>query len=414
MKEADASRRWAHSLIVAQVALGLMARLALAFVMSDQRALSPPGAAEYAGIARSVAEGNGFVLPGSTAGQNVLAGRMPGYPLVLAAIETATQKPVRWLAIVQGICGTLATIVAMMIAWRLAGPWAAVVTAVLIVPDPFQFYFAGMVSPQVLLGLALIIVVAAGLQVIDAAGDPGRRMWPWAVVAGIGLAAAAYLEVLSLGLALVAPVAAVFAKSRKRLLTGWILGAAVVAVLLTPWLVRNEMRLGRPVLVTSYGVRLYDVVAADAGQGVEAREALARQAEGLDEAGRDALFTGAAVRAFGADPVGGLRRIGEGVIRIWSPTSAADVAPLSPILSYTYVIVTLILALVGAVAMWRRRAALVWMLLVVATMSVAAAKFGGGPADRVALMPVLALIGGVGMAMLMGKGAKPAETPVRV
>jgi hypothetical protein len=76
--------------------------------------------------------------------------------------------------------------------------------------------------------------------------------------------------------------------------------------------------------------------------------------------------------------------------------------------------VTLILALVGAVAMWRRRAALVWMLLVVATMSVAAAKFGGGPADRVALMPVLALIGGVGMAMLMGKGAKPAETPVRV
>ena len=403
----DSQQRSARLLLSALVALGLVARLTLAFVMGGSHAARPAESAEYLAIARSVAEGGGFVLPAaSTAGP---AGRgaeaegarhMPGYPLILAAAKAAFDAPDRAVLIFQSLCGGATLIVVIAMAGRLAGLWAAVAAGALLTFDPYQVYVSAQMVPAVPMGLALAAVTALALKFIESVSNGARRGWVWAALAGLALAAATYLEAWAAGFVLPAGLAALASKQRRRLLTGWAVAVATLGVALTPWLIRNAVEVGAPVLTTDTGLRLYEgtIPAGD-------RPDVAAPPQGVDEVGRCVFYLRHATAAIAEAPASWLGRAPHRVGRLWAPGSitGADGGPLHPAAGYTSLLPTAALALVG-LAVYRRRGVTLWLLLAPVYVTLVHGILPGPASDRLAVMPSLAVLGGIGVVTLLGRG----------
>ncbi len=400
----------ARLLVVALAALGLLARLTPALMMTPAQAARLPHAEPYLWMARSVAEGQGSVLrpdEGPDADPPTLADRMPGYPLLIGSAKRLVDAPARGPLVVQAVCGTGVMVLAAWMAHRLAGPWAAVVAAALLAFAPLAALLAALLTPVTLTSLALAAWSAAGIGYLGAvrAGRPIRvrtgRAWPWAVGAGLALAAAAYLEAWTLVLAPVALVAAAVSRGRRRLLGGWAVAVAVTLVALGPWLVRNAVRLGAPVLVTRTGRALY----ATTGPGQEA----AVPPEGLDEVGRDVFYLREAAGRMAEAPgrwfLGAARRAG----RLWSPglPPGLEDGPLNPVAGYATLLPVAGLALVG---LWllRRRAEAWWLMLGPVAVTAAQALAGGWPGARTAVAAALAALAGAGLVRLLGRSGRDA------
>ena len=402
----ESSHRSARLLLVALVALGFMARLTLAFVMGDGHAARLPGSAEYLAIGRSVAEGEGFVLraasavgPAEVAGRGDAARHMPGYPLILAAAGTMFGMDDRAVLVLQSLCGAATLIVVIAMAARLAGLWAAVVAVALLTFDPYQVYFSSQLVPVVPLGLALVAVTAAGMTFLESVSDGGRRGWLWAALAGLALAVATYLEAWAAGFVLAAGLAAVASKQRKRLLAGWAVAVVVLVVALAPWLARNAVQAGAPVLTTDIGLRLYEGTGR-AGGPCE----VAVPPEGVDEAGRCVFYLRRAAGRIAGAPASWLRRAALRVVRLWTPGAVTGVGDrlLHPMAGYTSLLPTAALALLG---LWvlRRRAVALWLFLAPIYVTLVHCVLTGPAGDRLTVMPSLAVLGGVGLVALLGR-----------
>jgi len=405
--EPDSQQRSARLLLVALVSLGFVARLTLAFAMGDGHAARQPESAEYLAIARSVAEGDGFVLPAASTtgpadgGAGADAARhMPGYPLILAAAEAAFDAPDRAVLIFQSLCGGATLIVVIAMAARLAGLWAAVVAAAMLTFDPYQVYFSAQMVPVVPVGLALVAVTALTLKFLGGVSNGARRGWVWAALAGLALAAATYLEAWAAGFVLLAGLAALAAKQRKRLLTGWAVAVAALVVALAPWLIRNAVEVGAPVLTTDAGLRLYEGTIPTGD-----RPEVPAPPEGVDEVGRCVFYLRHAAGRIAEVPASWLGRAPHRVGRLWAPGSitGADGGPLHPAAGYTSLLPTAALALVG-LAVFRRRRVTLWLLLAPVYVTLVHVVLPGPASDRLAVMPSLAVLGGVGVATLLGRG----------
>lgn len=369
-----APQRSVRLLLIVLVSVGLVARLALAFIMDDDRATRLPESAAYLAIGRSVAAGHGFVLPEDAAEGRKLAHCMPGYPLILAAAQVRGETSIRAVLILQAFAA-METL--MLVAWaasRLAGPWAAVVAAAMLTFDPFQVYFSAQVVPVTVLALALAAVMLAGVKCLEAVEAGRRSAWLWAALGGLALAAAAYLEAWAAGLIVPAAVAALVSKRRKRLLAGWAVATAVLVVALAPWLVRNASSVGAPLLTTDLG---------------------ARPSEGTGAMERPAAWLAA-----------GVARAGQ----LWSPGRmlTGDDGPLRPVAGYTSLLPTAALAVAGLVAL-RRRAAGLWLLLAPVYVTLVHVVLPGPGTDRLVVMPSLAVLAGVGLVALLGRGQEAAR-----
>jgi hypothetical protein len=277
----------------------------------------------------------------------------------LAPAFVPSENPARtgfWLVGLQALAGTGTLVLAMAMAWRLAGLWAGVVAAALLVFDPLQVIYCKVASPHVLIGLALAIMAAAGLKFLLAEESGGRRSWPWAAVAGAALAAAAYCDWIVLGLVFVTGLAALVAavlKKRWRLLRGCAIGAAALVVCLVPG------------VVCSGAAAVQAVAAADWGL-------LVRHAADM-----------------------------------WAPVvPSAGEMTLPAAVGYASLVPAALLALAGLWVLRRRTAVLVWLLAVPVGLTLSHMPFVAGPPDRIAALPLLAVLGGVGLATVLGVGRK--------
>jgi hypothetical protein len=78
---------------------------------------------------------------------------------------------------------------------------------------------------------------------------------------------------------------------------------------------------------------------------------------------------------------------------------------------YTSLLPAGALALVGIFTFRRRAAALVWLLAAPVYVTLAGAVLGGGVEDRLPVVPVLAVLGGAGMAALIaGPGVEQGKS----
>jgi hypothetical protein len=312
----------------------------------------------------------------------------------LAPVFVSTEGPGRLppvLAGLQALAGTAALVLATAMAWWLGGVWAGVVAAALLVFDPQQVTACSQDSPDVLMSLALAVMAAAGLKFVlacdlatrvalaacppvgntgstggqAASGTPEAKVadkkasWLWAAVAGAAMAAAAYLDWIVLGLAVLAGILAV-ARGRWRPVRGWLIGAAVLVVCLAPAVVR----IGPSTLRADLGQRLDAGFAPDSGQW--------------------------------------LARMGQHAGQMWTPVVPnAGRWTMPAAAGYASLVPAGLLALAGVWVLRRRPAVLVWLLVAPVGLTLVHMPFVTSDLARVPAMPLVAVLGGAGLASFL-------------
>lgn len=224
--------------LLALAALALIVRVL--YVVLFQQGYEPGAdALHYHGLATAVADGDGFVHPFPFAEVHPTAFRPPLFPFVLGGAYAIFGS---YVGVAQGlnvICGVGVVVMAALVAARLGGERAGLATGVLASIFPPLLANDGAVLTESLSLLLLIGTVALLMS---------GRVVPAGITSGL--------------LILTRPSAQGFA-AVMAVWVLWRLGwrrafafAVPVVLVVTPWVVRNQIELGSPVLVTSNGFNI--------------------------------------------------------------------------------------------------------------------------------------------------------------
>lgn len=235
-------------MIAAALAISLALRLAFALGYWIDQPLTRDEH-EYLSVARSLVRGDGFVydaaLPGGAASG---VGRAPGYPMFLALVgggAGVAQSTPTSVKAAQAIVGTFGVLVLAAIAWRLAGPAAASLAAVIAAVHPPLVWVASYVWSEALawpLGLASV-------WLFDRVAGTRRHEAPWGFAAGVATGLTALVRPGTL-LFLPAAIAWLGWQHRTRAIAWLLLGGALA---IGPWTVRNALIEKRLLLIASEG-----------------------------------------------------------------------------------------------------------------------------------------------------------------
>ena len=201
----------------------------------------------YHTLAAAVAEGRGLVHDFPFGYPHPTAFRPPLYPLLLGGVYAVAGARLGAAQALNVALGTGVAVLAAALSWRLAGPRAGVVTGLVAAVYPPLIFNDGVPLSEPL-GLLLLLVTV--LLLLDE-----RTAWA-GVAAGLlvltRLSAQVFVVVLG--------VWVLWRLGWRRALS--FLGCA--ALVLAPWVARNWVRLGAPVLVTSVGFNLNAIYSPEA------------------------------------------------------------------------------------------------------------------------------------------------------
>ncbi len=357
------------------LAIGLVAlAVRVVYVVVVLRDYQPVSdALHYHSLAAQVGDGRGLVHDFPFGRPHATAFRPPLYPVVLGGVYAITGARLGVAQAVNVVLGTGVVVLAALLAWRLAGRTAGVVTGLLAaVYPPLLFNDGAPLSEP----LGLLVLLATMLLLVD-----GR-------VAGAGVTSGLLL--------LTRPSAPLFVAA----LGGWVLWrlgwrralsyVACVALVVAPWLLRNWVRLGAPVLTTSVGFNLnaiYSPEAKASGGFVDGffDPRFASMRAGIsNEAELDAAFRRHALASIRDDPFHVVRIARGGLQNVFEPSAGRnDVAERNDgrnlTLQHMSVPIAWYVLVAGAAGLWtlRRRpgvgplvlAAVVFPLLSVVTVA---------------------------------------------
>lgn len=249
MEIASSRYRWllgALCVLALAVRLGVSARF--------QGLTSPPDATGYPdqifydSLAQRLSQGLGY----TEANGQPTAFRTPGTSLTLLPVYLVCGQS--YLALRIWMC-LLSAATVPILAWftrRAFGRLAALCAAAILALDPGHFYYAQHFVSEVPYCLFATLATGSALCAFAPATE-GRMRWRWDVATGVfgGLATLArpqFLFVVALfGLG------ALLARQRRRLLPRVLLQTGVFVACLVPWLARNAVAMGSPVLSTLSG-----------------------------------------------------------------------------------------------------------------------------------------------------------------
>lgn len=225
-------------LIVLVVAL--LARLGYwVFITPDY---SPDSdAAQYFDLARNIVNGHGYAMTFPQLELHPTAFRPPGYPYALAAVFKVfgVHMGVGAGRALSLVCGLVAIALVYMLVRRISTPLAAMVAGLCM-----ALYPALIANDTVLLTESMSLALLAGVLLALVA-----RRWPLAaVLCGMLILTRASAQYLMFPLALW-----VLWQLGWRRALGFLL---IVAAVLSPWFIRNQIQLGSPYFVTSNGFNL--------------------------------------------------------------------------------------------------------------------------------------------------------------
>ena len=278
--------------------------LALAFRLFFALQAPPPeaDAADYLRLAQGLRSGVGYVDTGG----HPTAFRPPLYPLFLSL----TGPYARVAVILQAVLGAANCLLTVALAARgLAGPapWLA---GLLLAVDPVHAAASSRLLSEVLYQTLFLLSLLA----LDPGRSPRR-----ALLSGLLSGLSLLVRIAALPVLLVLLVACVRREAPR--LKAALLFLAGVALAASPWLVRNAVALGAPVLSTQGGITLYSSYRPPEGRifGVLIAddEVVRAQAEG--EIAADRQLTRAAVREAVAHPLRTLRLAILKVAFLWIP-----------------------------------------------------------------------------------------------
>jgi 4-amino-4-deoxy-L-arabinose transferase-like glycosyltransferase len=203
---------------------------------------------EYLSLARSLAAGDGFAYDAVVAeGPVDPFGRAPGYPAFLAIAGgggTPTASVPALLKVTQSVVGGLGVVLVGLLAWRLAGPRAARLAALVAAAYPPLVWIAAS-------ALSEAIFWPLGLGVAWLFDRAARE--PRGLASGVACGVLGGVAVLIRpAMILFFPLAAAWLLLRRRPALVAALAAGSLLVV-TPWTARNYHHYGRFVLVASEG-----------------------------------------------------------------------------------------------------------------------------------------------------------------
>ncbi len=210
-------------------------------------------ARNYYYLALHVSQGKGLSDTFPFLEMHHTAFRPPAFPALLGLVFSITGPSIGVAQAVNVVIGTLVVVLGAVLAGRLGGRWAGVATGVVLVGYPPLLANDTTVLTEPLSLLFLLVVVLALSGVEWAAGDL-RRRWkdPALVVAGAGTGLLMLTRPSAQGLAIVLALWVWWRFGWRR---GLVLAGAA-ALVVAPWLVRNQVELGAPVLVTTNGFNM--------------------------------------------------------------------------------------------------------------------------------------------------------------
>jgi len=228
-----------HGLLVV-LAVALVARI-LYWVLVTPDYSPDSDAAQYFDLARNIVNGHGYAMTFPQLELHPTAFRPPGYPYLLAAVLKVFGVdygvgPGRALSLV---CGLVAIALVYLLVRRISTPIAALVAGLCM-----ALYPPLLANDTVLLTESLSLALLAGVLLALVV-----RRWPLAaVLCGLLILTRASAQYLMILLALWV----LWQLGWKRAL-GFL---AIVAAVLSPWFIRNQIQLGSPYFVTSNGFNL--------------------------------------------------------------------------------------------------------------------------------------------------------------
>ena len=260
------SARRARASMAAAAALGLALRLLFASVYWVDKPLTLDEQ-EYLLLARNLACGLGFTYP-AVAGEGAAVvhfERPPAYPALLAGVLVATghvsaapescaASPVplprssseipRAVSGLQSVLGALGVWLIGAIAWKAAGPRAAVLASFVAAVEPPLVWICGFALNEAVYSLLALVVA---WLLMRASSEPPS--WRLGLVAGC-VAGVAILT--KEGMLLFVPLAGLWLLVTRR---AFVAAAAVLglALVLVPWVGRNYVVHGRFVLTAAHG-----------------------------------------------------------------------------------------------------------------------------------------------------------------
>lgn len=256
MKRPDANEAERRRTLVFWVALALITagalwlRLDYIWTARDGRALGGD-ALYYHSTANLVADGHGFVNPFAYARYGVLeqsAEHPPLFPLYLAAFSWLGFTSIHDHLVAGAILGVASVVVGGVAGREMGGRWVGLLSALLLAVYPNIWRHDGMVMSETAAILTTVLTIWAAY-----------RFWwtpTWARAACLGaavaLAATARSELALLAVFVVLPLVLFHRDRPMKVRATWLAaGALGFVVLLTPWLVFNYARFGKPTFLSA-------------------------------------------------------------------------------------------------------------------------------------------------------------------
>ena len=405
--------------VIGLLALALVARAAVVAGAPDSLENDPDG---YRYLAENLLEGGVFGY-----GRIPTAYRPPLYPLVLAPCVALGPLSVVAIAVLHVALG-LATV---WLVYRLGRRWGlgnhALVAAALVACDPILLAQSTRVmteTPAALLAVVSLVLLTSASQ----RPSTWRVMLAGGCLALATLCRATFLPFLILA-ALALPV---FASTWRRRLSvfGAFLGTAVLV--LSPWIVRNQIHFGRPIIATTHGgytlllgnnPSFYEYLRAgawgtvwDADEFNRAWRSRATRTRPADEIRNDRLAYAQAYETICRQPGTFVCSCAVRAGRLWAPLPHQvdrDEAPAKRSLRYLvglWYLVELGLGAIGLVALARGarrgktwRATWLWGILLAACFTAIHAVYWSNLRMRAPLMPVVALAAAAGTAWIAAR-----------
>jgi 4-amino-4-deoxy-L-arabinose transferase-like glycosyltransferase len=395
------SPRW----LVAVLLVGLSLRVAWCLIrpVDDASLNLLPDQVEYLSAARSILAGDGLSFTDSRFDQVVVAYRMPGYPLMCAALGASP----RAMLLFQAVVDTSTILATVLLARLWLSPAISLFAGALVALNPWLVYFCGLLLTEsiftAILAWAMLCLARGATPLDPAGGGHARRLW-WI---GVGLLIVSiYFRPSAIVFPVVIAVASLLAHSWPRMVRRvpivTIVAGLTIAALL-PWASRNRVEVGRWVFTTTNtGFTFYDGLHAGADGSSDQRfVADLPILNEMNEVQRSNYLLKSA-RSWAFENPGRVWRLGIAKIgRLWSPVPLSDAFGSKP----RYVLIAAgfsvpVFALV-LIAFWRRSMpipALIFLLSVAALTTLLHAITVGSVRYRVPVEPQLAIVAAAALA----------------
>ena len=245
------NRSWHVPLLTALVVTGLLRGFVLVWVGGAWRSDGPLALDRdaYRAIAVNLIERNAFSRTSPNRPAESTAFRPPLYPYLLSVLCAGRQVDNLTVAILHWLLGlgTVAATFGLARAWHLS-PWPAAAAAMLVGIDPLLLNQSTLVMTET---LATFLAASCGLALSTTARRPsvGRHG-----LAGLLLGMAVLCRpTFLIWVALITCVSLARSEPWKPRLVRTATLLAGVLLLLTPWVIRNQQQLGKPILATTHG-----------------------------------------------------------------------------------------------------------------------------------------------------------------